>query len=288
MTRSAESIRPAVLGAGVMGVGIAALAIGRGLPVLLVDADPAQRDAARRRVQGQLRTARLLGALPRDTVPGELRVSADIAEVADATVVVESVTERAPVKAAVIAAASAAAPPGTLLTTNTSAIPVRELVAATRHPEWFAGTHFMNPPYLISAVEVVPGPATSDDAMAALHGLLAALDRTAVVVGDGPGFVSNRILMRLINDAARLVAEGRAGPREVDEVFTGCLGHRMGPLATADMIGLDNVVDTLTVLGERTGDEGYRPGEYLLAAVREGRLGRKSGRGFHDYGGHPW
>jgi len=189
------------------------------------------------------------------------------------------------VKADVLAAASAATKGGTLFATNTSAIPVGELAAAVTDPAWLVGTHFMNPPYLVEAVEVVRGPDTSDEAMTAVHAMLAVLGRHAIVVGDGPGFVSNRILMRMINDAARMVAEGRAGPDALDEVFTGCLGHRMGPLATADLIGLDNVVDTLGVLHERTGDEAYRPCAPLLTAVREGRLGRKSGEGFHSYGG---
>jgi methoxymalonate biosynthesis protein len=276
--------RLAIIGAGVMGVGLAVLATGRGLPVVLVEADPEQRAAAEGRVRGQLRTAQLLGALPRDAAPGPLRITGDIDAVAEATAVIESVPERASVKAEVLAAASAAAPAGTLLTTNTSAIPVAELAASTKRPDWFVGTHFMNPPYLIRLVETVRGPATSDAAMAAVHALLAALDRDAVLVGDGPGFVSNRVLMKMINQAAGLVGAGRAGAAEVDLVFTGCLGHRMGPLATADVIGLDNVVDTLTVLYERTGDDGYRAGEPLLAAVREGRLGRKSGHGFHRYG----
>lgn len=280
-------MRLAVIGAGVMGVGVAALAVSRGLPVLLVEADPVQRESADARLRGQLRTAQLFGALPADGEPGSMRVAADIGEVADATVVVESVTERAEVKAEVLGAVSAATPAGTLLATTTSAIPVAELAGATRHPERLVGTHFMNPPYLIRTVEVVRSRFTSDEAMAAVDKLLAALDRQPVVVGDGPGFVANRILMRMINDAARLVTEGRATPAALDQVFTGCLGHRMGPLATADVIGLDNVVDTLLVLHERTGDEAYRPCELLLSLVREGRFGRKSGHGFHEYGGVP-
>jgi methoxymalonate biosynthesis protein len=280
-------VRLVVIGAGVMGVGVAALAVSRGLPVLLVDADAAQRETAGARLRGQLRTARLLGAVPADGEPGSMRVAADVGEVADATVVIESVPERAGVKAEVLGAASAVTPAGTLLATTTSAIPVGELSGAVRYPERFVGLHFMNPPYLIRTVEVVRGKSTSDDAMVAVDRLLAALDRQPVVVGDGPGFVANRILMRMINDAARLVAEGRATPQAVDQVFTGCLGHRMGPLATADVIGLDNVADTLVVLHERTGDDGYRPCDLLLDAVRAGRLGRRSGRGFHEYGGVP-
>jgi methoxymalonate biosynthesis protein len=276
-----------VLGAGVMGVGIAALAVGTAMPVLLLETDPRRRESAADRVAAQLKFARLLGGLAADAEPGSLRVGAEPAEAAgvDAAAVVEAVTERPALKADVLAAVSKAVAPGTLLATNTSAIPVGELAAACREPEWLVGTHFMNPPYLIRTVEVIRGPSTGEGAMAAVRELLAALDRQPVIVGDGPGFVSNRILMKMINDAARLVDEGRAGPREVDEVFTGCLGHRMGPLATADLIGLDNVVDTLHVLLDRTGDEGYRPSRLLVEAVREGRFGRKTGNGIHEYGG---
>jgi methoxymalonate biosynthesis protein len=278
-----------VLGAGTMGVGLAALAVGRGQRVVLVESDDGQRAAAPGRVRGQLRTAQLLGALPREQEPGELLVTADLDELGAidpaAGAVVESVTERADLKGDVLAAASAAAKDGTLITTNTSAIPVGELAAAVTDPAWLVGTHFMNPPYLVEAVEVVRGPDTGEEAMTAVHALLASLGRRAVVVGDGPGFVSNRILMRMINDAARMVGEGRAEPAALDEVFTDCLGHRMGPLATADLIGLDNVVDTLVVLHERTGDDAYRPCGPLLTAVGDGRLGRKSGEGFHSYGG---
>ena len=147
-------------------------------------------------------------------------------------------------KLRVLAEVSAAVRPGTLLTSNTSAIPIGELAGALARPEELVGTHFMNPPYLIRTVEVVRGPATGDAALKGVLGLLESLDCRALVVGDGPGFVSNRILMLMINNAARLVDEGRAGAAEVDAVFTGCLGHRTGPLATADLIGLDNVVDT--------------------------------------------
>ncbi|GAA0940673.1 hypothetical protein GCM10009558_055090 [Virgisporangium aurantiacum] len=214
-----------------------------------------------------------------------LTVAADPAGVAAAAAVVESVTENPALKADLLATVSALVAPDTLITTNTSAIPVGELAAAVRQPAWLVGTHFMNPPYLIRGVEVVRGPDTGDAAMAAVVDLLAALGREPVVVGDGPGFVSNRILMRMINDAARLTEEGRATPEAVDAVFTGCLGHRMGPLATADLIGLDNVVDTLHVLLERTRDEAYRPCATLTGAVAAGRLGRKTGHGIHDYGG---
>jgi methoxymalonate biosynthesis protein len=166
---------------------------------------------------------------------------------------------------------------------NTSAIPIGELAQAIAHPGDLLGVHFMNPAYQITMVEVVRGPRTSDAALAAGLSVLAALGRRPVVVNDGPGFVINRVLQRMINESARIVAEGIGSAEAVDALFTGCLGHRSGPLATADLIGLDNVVDALTVLLERTGDDGYAPCDLLLAKVNQGHLGRKSGRGFFDY-----
>lgn len=273
----------AVVGAGVMGAGISALAMAHGVPVTLVDIDEDKIRRAPDAVRDQIRIGRLLGNLPRRTELGELTTSISIAAVATADAVVEAVTELPELKAKVLAEISGTVRPGTLLTSNTSAIPVEELAAATARPEELVGTHFMNPPYLISAVEVVRGPATDGVAMAALESLFTALDRRAIVVGDGPGFVSNRILMRMINDAARLVEEGRATPARVDDVFTECFGHRTGPLATADLIGLDNVVDTLRVLFDRTGDEGYRACPELVAKVRAGQFGRKTRVGFYAY-----
>jgi methoxymalonate biosynthesis protein len=141
----------------------------------------------------------------------------------------------------------------------------------------------MNPPYLIRTVEVIRGARTGEDTMAALGRVLAALDRQPVVVRDAPGFVTSRVLHPMINDAARVVEEGTASVEAVDALMEGCLGHPTGPLRTADLIGIDNLVDSLKVLYERTGDEGCRPCDLLLEKVRQGELGRKSGRGFYDY-----
>ncbi|HWM01775.1 MAG TPA: 3-hydroxyacyl-CoA dehydrogenase family protein [Actinophytocola sp.] len=276
--------RLAILGAGVMGTAIATLATGRGLPVTLVDTDRSKVDAAAGSVRQQLRLAQLMGKLPRTGTPGELTVTAT-PDLSDATVVVEAVTELAELKAKVLTDVSAAVAPGTLLVTNTSAIPVDELANAAAHPTDLLGIHFMNPPYLIRTVEVIRGPRTGDAALAAATDLLTALDLHGVVVGDGPGFVINRILQRMINEAARIVEDGIATPEQVDELFRGCLGHQTGPLATADLIGLDNVVDSLRVLHERTGDESYRPCGALTAKVAAGEHGRKTGQGFYEHGG---
>ncbi|WP_078951781.1 3-hydroxyacyl-CoA dehydrogenase family protein [Streptomyces sp. NRRL F-5755] len=276
--------RLAIVGAGVMGTALATLAVGRGLPVLLTDVSKEQLERARGAVRRQLRHARLLGKLPKGP-DGELITDTSVAGLESAAAVIEAVTETTEAKTEALAAISAAVRPGTLIASNTSAVPVDELAGYTQRPEDVVGTHFMNPPYLIRAVEVIRGPRTGDAAMATLDRLLTALDREAIVVGDGPGFVSNRILMRVINDAARLVAEGRASAESVDRVFTGCFGHRTGPLATADLIGLDNIVDTLKVLHDRTGDDGYRACDLLLEKVRDGDFGHKTGNGFYSYGG---
>jgi methoxymalonate biosynthesis protein len=277
--------RVAVLGAGVMGTGIAALAVGCGVPVVLVDVDDETLARARASVAQQSRLAQLMGALPGATAAGELTTTTDVGRVAGATAVIESVTERIEVKAAVLTAATAVISPGTLVVSNTSAIPIDELAQHVTRPEDLVGIHFMNPPYLIRTVELIRGPRSGEAAMRAARQLLADLGQTPVEVGDGPGFVINRILQRAINEAARIVQDGVATPESVDAAFTGCLGHRTGPLATADLIGLDNVVDSLRVLLERTGDEGYRPCDLLLAKVKAGDLGRKTGQGFFNHEG---
>jgi methoxymalonate biosynthesis protein len=270
-----------VLGAGVMGTGIATLATGTGLPVVLVDVDEAVLAGARARVREQSRLAALMGVLPNRQDAGELVTTTRVDDIGPAAAVIESVTELPELKAEVLAGVSAVVAPGTPIVTNTSAIPVDELADAVARPADFLGVHFMNPPYLIRMVELIRGPRTGDAAVAAVRELLGLLGQTPVCVGDGPGFVINRVLQRMINEAARIVEEGIADAESVDAAFTGCLGHRSGPLATADLIGLDNVVDSLRVLRDRTGDEGYRPCELLLAKVRAGDLGRKTGRGFH-------
>lgn len=279
MSNERETPRLAIVGAGVMGVGLATLAVGCGLPVAVVDVDPGALQRIPAEVAGQLRLARLMGALPREVTAGELRTATSLDAVAGATAVIEAVTELPELKAKVLAEVSVAAPDA-LLVSNTSAIPIDELADSTPRPQQLVGIHFMNPPYLIRMVEVIRGPRTGNDAMATTHALLTALDREWVQVGDGPGFVINRILQRMINEAARVVEEGRATPDAVDALLKGCLGHRTGPLATADLIGLDNVVDSLRVLHERTGDAGYRPCDLLVAKVQAGEHGRKTGHGF--------
>lgn len=283
MTDDQIVTRLAVLGAGVMGVSITTLVLGHGLPVLLVDVDATKLEGAHIDVVKQLRLAQLIGACSAEKPIGELVTSTSVHDAAEATMVIEAITEVAELKSKALRELSAVVRPGTPLVSNTSSIPIDELAESLARPEELAGAHFMNPPYLIETVEVIRGTRTSEATMDAVRSLLATLDRKAVVVRDAPGFVTSRILHPMINDAARVVQAGTATADAVDALMQGCLGHRTGPLRTADLIGLDNLVDSLRVLHERTGDDGCLPCELLLAKVRQGHLGRKSGRGFYQY-----
>ncbi|WP_326686069.1 MULTISPECIES: 3-hydroxyacyl-CoA dehydrogenase family protein [unclassified Streptomyces] len=273
----------AVLGAGVMGTSITVTALGHGIPVCLVDLDDATLDRARARVAQELRHAQLLGALPAGRDPGALTTTTSFAEAADATAVIEAVTEVLEVKRKALMRASDLVRPGTPLISNTSGFPIGELADGISRAEDLVGTHFMNPSYLITMVEFVPGPHTSERTVTAARRLLEALGRRPVTVGDTAGFVTSRLLHPMINTAARLVAEGTATARTADLLMQGCLGHPTGPLRTADLIGLDNLVDSLNTLHERTGDPSCRPCDLLVAKVAAGELGRKSGRGFYQY-----
>jgi methoxymalonate biosynthesis protein len=276
--------RLAVVGAGVMGTNITTLAVGYGVPVVLVDVSEDVIARARKTILQKLRHAQLMGALP--GIPhGGLTTTVSLDDVADATTVVEAVTEVAETKAKVLARVSALVRPGTLLISNTSCIPIDEMAAAVQRPDELVGVHFMNPSYLIKMVEVIQGSTTSEATMENVTALLGALGRQALVIRDSAGFVINRLLHPLINTAAMLVQEGVASAEVVDGLLEGCLGHSTGPLRTGDLIGLDNLVDSLNVLYERRGEEWYRPCELMLEKVRVGDLGRKTGKGFFDYGG---
>jgi methoxymalonate biosynthesis protein len=276
--------RLAVVGAGVMGTNITALAVGHGVPVVLVDVSDDVLARARGIIRQKLRHAQLMGVLPADRPQGALTTSVSLDDAADATTVIEAVTEVAETKAKVLAGVSAVTAPGTLVISNTSCIPIDEMAEWVARPDELVGVHFMNPSYLIKMVEVIRGTRTSDRTLEAVTALLTALGREALVINDSAGFVINRLLHPFINTAAMLVQEGVATAEAVDGLLEGCLGHATGPLRTADLIGLDNLVDSLNVLYERRGEESCRPCDLLLAKVGAGDLGRKSGRGFFDYG----
>ena len=276
-----------ILGAGVMGTGIATLTVGHGIPVVLVDVSDEKLDRARQVIASQLRHSHLMSALPVDCQPGELTTSMSLRDAADASAVIEAVTEAPELKAKVLAEVSAVVRPGTPVISNTSGIPIDEMAEWVTRGDELIGTHFMNPPYLIKMVEVIRGSRTGESTMTAVTALLASLGRQAIVVRDAPGFVTSRLLHPMINRAAQVIAEGTATVEAVDALMEGCLGHPTGPLRTADLIGLDNLADSLEVLFQRTGDESCRPCALLVEKVREGNLGRKTGRGFYDYGKTP-
>ncbi|MFH9419137.1 3-hydroxyacyl-CoA dehydrogenase family protein [Streptomyces sp. NPDC017529] len=284
MSTAFEEHRLAIVGAGVMGTNISTLAIGHGVPVVLVDVDEAVLDTARQTIKQKTRHAQLMGVLPADRPQGTLTTSASLVDIADATTVIEAVTEVAEVKEKVLTEVSRIVRPGTTLISNTSCIPIDEMASWTVRPEELVGVHFMNPSYMIKMVEVIRGPRTDPAILEEVTGLLGVLGREALVIDDSAGFVINRLLHPLINTAAMLVQEGVASVEVVDGLLEGCLGHSTGPLRTGDLIGLENLVDSLNVLYERRGDESCRPCDLLLAKVRDGHLGRKTGRGFYDYG----
>lgn len=275
-----------VVGAGTIGAGVAQCFAAAGFPVLVVERDVAATADVRERIRSGLRLARLLGSQHEDPAAVLARLSwtdrLDALEPAD--VVVESATEHRGLKQEIFAALDRVVRPDVLMASTTSAVPVDELASATAHPERVLGLHFMNPPPLKTTVEVVRGPRTTDASLGLAIALLDRLGKKAIVVGDRPGFVLNRIMMSLIVQAIETVEQGAADPATVDGLFENCLGHSMGPLATADLIGLDNVLDTLTVLRECTGDDRYVPPRMLVDLVRNGHCGRKSGKGFHDHG----
>jgi methoxymalonate biosynthesis protein len=283
MSTNPPDHRLAIVGGGVMGTNIAALALGHGVPVVLVDVSPPVLARARETIAVKLRHAQLMGRLPADRTPAELVTSESMTDAADATTVIEAVTEVPETKVKVLSEVSGLVRPGTLLISNTSCIPIDELASAAARADELVGVHFMNPAYLITMVEVIRGPRTSDATMTAVTDLLDTLGRTGLVVTDAPGFVINRVLHPLINSAAQLVQDGVAPVEVVDGLLQGCLGHATGPLRTADLIGLDNLVDSLNVLHARTGDPGCRPCDLLLDLVRAGKHGRKTGEGFYDY-----
>jgi 3-hydroxybutyryl-CoA dehydrogenase len=272
-----------VIGAGVMGRGLAQAAAQAGLRVCVWDHDPRALEALRPKLRDALRAAKLLGQTqaPTQEVLGRVEAVDALDRLGAARWVVECVREDAQTKRGLLARLEAACPQAACVASNTSAIPLWSLVGGLGDPGRVVGLHWMNPVPASSTVELVRGARSRDEALAEARALVERLKKQALEVEDGPGFVVNRVLMLAIREAIALVDEGRP-PELVDALMEGCLGHRAGPLATADLIGLDTVLDTLKVLCEHLGPR-YEPPPSLLALVREGRLGRKAGRGFHRY-----
>jgi len=275
-----------VIGSGTMGNGIAQAFAQAGFEVRLVDVSQPALDRARASIQKSLakfvEKGRLTAA-DRDATLGRLASSTDIEPLAEADYVVEAIYENAEAKRALFASLDGLARPDVILASNTSSISLTLLGAATRRPDKVLGMHFMNPVPLMTLVELIRGQATSDASMAAATELCARLGKTGVQAADYPGFVSNRILMPMINEAIYVVMEGVGTPEAVDTVMKLGMNHPMGPLTLADFVGLDVCLAILEVLHQGLGDPKYRPCPLLRRMVAAGHLGRKSGRGFYTY-----
>jgi len=276
----------AVLGSGTMGNGIAHVFARSGFPVILRDVDQRFLDRALETISKNLDREIKKGKLAEAAKPevlARIRATTDAAALAAADLAVEAVPEQRELKIRVLKEADALLKPGAILASNTSSISITELAAQTSRPEKFIGMHFMNPVPMMQLVEVIRGLATSDETFATTMSLCERLEKKPVAVNDAPGFVSNRVLMPLINEAAFAVMEGVATPEAVDAVMKLGMNHPMGPLELADFIGLDVCVDILDVLYKGFGDPKYRACPLLRKYVAAGWLGRKSGRGFYKY-----
>jgi 3-hydroxybutyryl-CoA dehydrogenase len=276
----------AVVGAGTMGNGIAHVFAQHGHSVTLIDVDRAPLDRALQTIRGNMDRQVKKGSLTeadRDAALGRIRLETSLGAARGADLVVEAASENAAIKFEIFQALDATAGPDAILASNTSSISITEIAARTGRADRVIGMHFMNPVPVMQLVEVIRGLATSDATMQAVMDLARALGKTPVEANDYPGFVANRVLMPMINEAIFCVMEGVAEPEAVDTVMKLGMNHPLGPLALADLIGLDVCLAILEVLHRGLGDDKYRPCPLLRKMVAAGRLGRKSGRGFYDY-----
>jgi 3-hydroxybutyryl-CoA dehydrogenase len=276
--------RITVVGAGQMGAGIALVAALGGFQVTLTDVAPGQLERAMKGIQASLTKLAEKGRIePAQVDEAVLRIRTS-AEPADGDLLIEAATENVELKLRIFAELEQVASADAIIASNTSSIPITRLAAATSRPQLVVGMHFMNPVPLMPLVEVIRGLETSDEAVAAVVAAAERMGKTVAQANDFPGFISNRILVPMINEAVYCLMEGVGDRDSIDTVMKLGMNHPMGPLTLADLIGLDTCLAIMEVLHQGLGDSKYRPCPLLRSYVEAGRLGRKSGRGFYDYG----
>jgi len=277
-----------VVGAGNIGVGVVTDILLHGMSAVVVDLSRDRLELAQGTILNNLRCVPLFSkSLPRvakESAMERMRLTTELRHLAECDFVVENVTEDWATKKALYQQLDAIVPQGVRFGVNTSCISITQIGSVTKRPADVIGVHFMNPVHLMATVEVIRGFHTTDETVQALQALLGNLQKEAIVVEDLPGFVSNRISHLFMNEAAFVLQDQVASAEKIDSIFKKCFGHRMGPLETADLIGLDTVMRSLDVLYESFHDPKYRCCPLLRTLVHAGHLGRKTGRGFHVYG----
>ena len=276
-----------VVGAGVMGIGVSQNLAQTGYQVILVDISEAILESAEQEIKKNIRFQTLFNKEKKvgspDDILKKITFSTNYKLLDSADFVVENVTEKWDIKKEVYAQLDAICPERTVFAANTSAIPITRIASATKRAQNVIGMHFMNPVPMKSMVEVIRGYHTSDSTIEIAKSFLAQMGKECIIVNDSPGFVSNRVLMLTINEAIFLLQERVASASDVDKIFKTCFGHKMGPLETADLIGLDTILLSIEVLYESFKDSKYRPCPLLKQMVEAGLYGQKSKQGFYVY-----